>query len=99
MQINLFYAAYSSYFLLCSFSYHTLVHELVFFEAYFEGPVYVPLLKRSFELWRNLQSDYENGYLDCAEYQQSSTDQLLRMTGGLMIGLPNSGILLIGCVI
>ena len=44
--------------------------------AYFEHPSYVPLLRRSYELWRALESD--------------SGRRLLMMTGGLMIGTPGS---------
>jgi sarcosine oxidase len=45
-------------------------------EAYFEDPAYVPLVQRAYELWRDLE--------------QESGRQLLRITGGLNIGLPNS---------
>jgi sarcosine oxidase len=41
-------------------------------EAYFEHPVYVPLVQRAFELWRALE--------------HASGATLLRETGGLMIG-------------
>lgn len=44
--------------------------------AYFEHPAYVPLLRRAYELWRRLESD--------------SGRRLLQMTGGLMIGAPDS---------
>lgn len=44
--------------------------------AYFEDPAYVPLLRRAYELWRRLES------------QTGRT--LLQMTGGLMIGSPDS---------
>ncbi|HWP72406.1 MAG TPA: FAD-dependent oxidoreductase, partial [Gemmatimonadaceae bacterium] len=44
--------------------------------AYFEHPSYVPLLQRSFELWRELEAD--------------SGEQVLHVTGGLDIGLPGS---------
>jgi sarcosine oxidase len=44
-------------------------------EAYFENPLYVPLVHRAYELWRELE--------------QQSGRQLLRQTGGLMIGAPN----------
>jgi sarcosine oxidase len=47
--------------------------------AYFEHPLYVPLLKRSFELWRELQLQVQK--------------ELLILTGGLLIGLPNSDII------
>lgn len=44
--------------------------------AYFEHPAYVPLLRRAFELWRRLETD--------------TGRRLLQMTGGLMIGAPDS---------
>jgi sarcosine oxidase len=44
--------------------------------AYFEHPAYVPLLRRSYELWRRLERD--------------TGRRLLQMTGGLMIGPPDS---------
>ena len=44
--------------------------------AYFEHPAYVPLLRRAYELWRVLEAN--------------SGRRLLQMTGGLMIGSPNS---------
>jgi sarcosine oxidase len=44
--------------------------------AYFEHPAYVPLLRRAYELWRQLERD--TGKL------------LLQMTGGLMIGAADS---------
>ena len=45
-------------------------------EAYFEHPVYVPMVQRAYELWRDL------------EHQSDTT--LLRETGGVMIGRPDS---------
>jgi sarcosine oxidase len=45
-------------------------------EAYFEHPVYVPMVQRAFELW--------------AELEQRSRAVLYRRTGGLMIGAPES---------
>ena len=45
-------------------------------EAYFEHPVYVPLVQRAFELWRELE--------------QMSGTALILQTGGLMIGRPDS---------
>ena len=42
---------------------------------YLEGPEYVPLLRRSFGLWRDLEAE--------------TGDVLLTMTGGLMIGPPH----------
>ena len=44
--------------------------------AYFEHPAYVPLLRRSYELWRRLE--------------RNTGRDLLRITGGLMIGAPDS---------
>jgi len=44
--------------------------------AYFEHPAYVPLLRRAFELWRRLETD--------------TGRRLLQVTGGLMIGTPDS---------
>lgn len=45
-------------------------------EAYFEDPVYVPMVQRAFELWRELE--------------RLSGAALLEQTGGLMIGAPGS---------
>jgi sarcosine oxidase len=42
--------------------------------AYFEHPNYVPLLRRAYALWSDLEAE--------------SGDQLLQITGGLMIGAP-----------
>lgn len=44
--------------------------------AYFEHPAYVPLLRRAYELWRTLES--------------RTGRRLLQITGGLMIGSPES---------
>ncbi|MEX2273266.1 MAG: N-methyl-L-tryptophan oxidase [Vicinamibacterales bacterium] len=46
--------------------------------AYFEHPAYVPLLRRAYELWRQLEKD--------------TGRHLLQMTGGLMIGAPDSAV-------
>lgn len=51
--------------------------------AYFEDPRYVPLLRRSFELWRELNSERQKRV-------GTGEEPLLTMTGGLMIGLPDS---------
>ena len=51
--------------------------------AYYEAPQYVPLLKRSFELWRELQAS-------ATATGNGDGEPLLTMTGGLMIGLPDS---------
>ena len=45
-------------------------------QAYFEGVTYVPLLRRAFELWDQLQKE--------------SGQPLLTMTGGLYLGVPGS---------
>lgn len=45
-------------------------------EAYFESPEYVPLVRRAYELWR--------------EFEEISGRQLLRITGGLNVGRPES---------
>lgn len=50
-------------------------------EAYFEHPLYVPLVQRAYELW--------------AELEKQSGQQLLLRTGGLMIG-PRDGVLVSG---
>jgi len=47
-------------------------------EAYFEHPVYVPMVQRSYELWRDLE--------------RASGARLLLETGGLMIGRPDSAL-------
>ena len=47
-------------------------------QAYFEHPAYVPLLKRSYELWHRLE--------------QESGRHLLTMTGGLMLGAPETDV-------
>jgi sarcosine oxidase len=44
--------------------------------AYFEHPAYVPLLRRSYELWRRLE--------------ERTGRRLLQITGGLMLGLADS---------
>jgi sarcosine oxidase len=44
-------------------------------EAYFEDPLYVPLVRRAYELW--------------SELERESGRQLLVLTGGLMIGPPD----------
>jgi sarcosine oxidase len=50
-------------------------------EAYFEHPMYVPLVHRAYQLW--------------AELEQLSGHDLLRITGGLMVGRPE-GVLVRG---
>ena len=51
-------------------------HSRVIRQAYFEHPAYVPLLLRAYELWRELEMESEKS--------------LLTITGGLMIGPPDS---------
>jgi sarcosine oxidase len=45
-------------------------------EAYFEEPLYVPIVQRAYELWRGLE--------------ERSGTRLLTITGGLMLGAPGS---------
>src|SRR4051812_33227344 len=52
-------------------------------EAYFEDPVYVPMVQRAFECWRELE--------------RASGRALLQQTGGLMIGEPD-GVLVRGAL-
>lgn len=47
-------------------------------EAYFEHPLYVPLVQRAYELW--------------AEVERAASQPLMRLTGGLMIGGRDSGV-------
>jgi len=47
-------------------------------EAYFEHPAYVPLVRRAYELW--------------AELEGQTGRALFRQTGGLMIGRPDSAV-------
>lgn len=47
-------------------------------EAYFEHPIYVPMVQRAYTLWDELQRE--------------SGEELLRITGGLMIGRPESDV-------
>jgi sarcosine oxidase len=47
-------------------------------EAYFEHPLYVPLIQRAYQLWAELESATERS--------------LFRETGGLMIGKPESAV-------
>lgn len=44
-------------------------------EAYYESPVYVPLIRRAYELWHDLE--------------RVAGERLLHQTGGLMIGPPD----------
>src|SRR4051812_46342119 len=52
-------------------------------EAYFEHPLYVPLVQRAYELWHTLE--------------KASGRKLLHQTGGLMIGPPD-GVLVSGAI-
>jgi sarcosine oxidase len=47
-------------------------------EAYFEQPLYVPIVQRAYELWRRLE--------------ERSGARLLTVTGGLMLGAPDSAV-------
>jgi sarcosine oxidase len=49
-------------------------------EAYYEHPLYVPLVQRAYELWQRLEHD-------------AATPQLLTITGGLMLGAPDSDLI------
>lgn len=51
-------------------------HSRIIRQAYFEHPLYVPLVQRAYALW--------------AELQQQAQRELLRITGGLMLGRPDS---------
>ena len=51
-------------------------HSRVIREAYFEDPLYVPLVKRAYELW--------------SELEEQSGKELFLQTGGLMMGKPDS---------
>jgi sarcosine oxidase len=52
-------------------------------QAYFEDPAYVPLVRRAYQLWEELEAE--------------SHQELLNITGGLGIGLPQSKIVS-GCL-
>src|SRR3989442_13040595 len=52
-------------------------------EAYFEHPLYVPLVQRAYDLW--------------AELERLGGQPLLRQTGGLMIG-PEQGVIVPGAL-
>jgi sarcosine oxidase len=47
--------------------------------AYFEHPTYVPLLRRAYELWRQVETEFD--------------EQLLYITGSLDVGRPGSQVL------
>ena len=73
------------------FDRHTPPHSLgsshgdsrIIREAYFEDPVYVPMVQRAFERWRELE--------------RATGRALLQQTGGLMIG-PRDGVLVQGAL-
>ncbi len=50
----------------------------VIHQAYYSDPAYVPLVLRAYELWRELEAE-------CRE-------PILRITGGLILGAPDSGL-------
>jgi sarcosine oxidase len=52
-------------------------------EAYFEHPLYVPIVQRAYDLW--------------SELEQETGEHLLTYTGGLMIG-PREGVLVAGAL-
>eukprot|EP01035_Chromulina_nebulosa_P020848 gene20848-27019_t len=54
-------------------------------QAYYEDPKYVPLMKRSFQLWRDLEN-YEINNKHSIYPELQINENLLHMTGGLMIG-------------
>ena len=54
-------------------------HTRIIREAYYEHPLYVPLVRRAYELWD--------------EVSRESGEQLLRVTGGLMVGPPGGPLL------
>jgi sarcosine oxidase len=49
-------------------------------QLYYEHPLYVPLVQRSYELWRKLEKD-------------AGQQNLLHITGGLMLGRETSGLI------
>src|SRR5688572_24190839 len=58
-------------------------HTRIIREAYYEHPLYVPLVRRAYELW--------------SELERYASQQLLVQTGGLMVG-PQSGPLFAGAL-
>jgi len=58
-------------------------HTRIIREAYYEHPLYVPLVRRAYELWEELQRDMDT--------------QLLLQTGGVMVG-PERGPLFRGAL-
>ena len=61
-------------------------------QAYFESPKYVPLVKRSFVLWRQYQKEYVD-MLVAGNKNHVDMEPLLKMTGGLMIGKNSSSLI------
>ena len=49
-------------------------------QIYYEHPLYVPLVQRSYELWRKLEHD-------------AGQPNLMQINGGLMLGRENSGLI------
>eukprot|EP01041_Mallomonas_annulata_P001727 gene1727-3345_t len=63
-------------------------------QAYFEDPRYVPLLRRSFQLWRDLEKEYNNNNINNNNNDtKEHNTKLLHITGGLMIGAPTSPVI------
>ena len=59
-------------------------HTRIIREAYFEHPLYVPLVKRAYALW--------------AELERATGEELFKATGGLMLG-PEQGTLVAGALL
>lgn len=55
-------------------------HHRIIREAYFEAPEYVPVVQRAYTLWEELEAE-------------SGQSGLLRITGGLMFGKPDSEVI------
>ncbi|MFM8893644.1 MAG: N-methyl-L-tryptophan oxidase [Planctomycetia bacterium] len=55
-------------------------HSRIIRKAYMEHPAYVPLLERAFTLWRELA--------------EACTEDLLHLTGGVMIGRPDTSVIM-----
>src|SRR6266404_8500632 len=53
-------------------------HSPIIRETYFEHPLYVPLVQRAHELWRDLE--------------RTTGTSLMKITGGLMIGPPEGAV-------
>ncbi|MBC7473105.1 MAG: N-methyl-L-tryptophan oxidase [Candidatus Sericytochromatia bacterium] len=63
-------------------------------EAYFEHPLYVPLVQRAYDLWEDLQQKTTNIKSDKLENNESAllSDRLFLKTSGLMLGKKDSGV-------